>query len=146
MFNFSLLEGRLTKDPELRNTGNGTPVASFTLAVDRPKRKDGTQQADFINIVAWNKTAEFLKNYFKKGDAIQVQGRIQTRSYDDKNGNKVFVTEIIANQLGFPITQRANSQTQGNSNTSGNANNASYADPFGTNQSSVDISDADLPF
>lgn len=93
------LMGRLTKDPELRRTSSGTAVASFTLAVD--KVSNGERQADFIDCVAWQKTAEFLSKYFAKGQMLALSGRIQTRSYEDKNGNKRKAVEIIANQLYF---------------------------------------------
>lgn len=93
------LMGRLTKDPELRRTSSGTAVASFTLAVD--KIANGERQADFIDCVAWQKTAEFLNKYFAKGQMLALSGRIQTRSYEDKNGNKRKAVEVIANQLYF---------------------------------------------
>lgn len=93
------LMGRLTKDPELRRTSSGTAVASFTLAVD--KIINGERQADFIDCVAWQKTAEFLSKYFAKGQMLALSGRIQTRSYEDKNGNKRKAVEVIANQLYF---------------------------------------------
>lgn len=93
------LMGRLTKDPELRRTSSGTAVASFTLAVD--KIINGERQADFIDCAAWQKTAEFLSKYFSKGQMLALSGRIQTRSYEDKNGNKRKAVEVIANQLYF---------------------------------------------
>lgn len=148
MLNLTILEGRLTRDPELRTTKSGTEVATFTLACDRPKRKDAEQQADFINVVVWQKSAEFLTNYFHKGDGIQVQGRIQTRSYDDKNGNKVFVTEVVAYNINFPLTSKAKSNTTNTASTNRNntANQApAVEDPF-ADTNSVDISDDDLPF
>ena len=139
MLNLTILEGRLTRDPELRKTNSGTEVATFTLACDRPKRRDAEQQADFIKVVAWRKSAEFLANYFHKGDSIQVQGRIQTRNYDDNNGNKVFVTEVVAYNIEFPLTRRAKS------NTDTVASRSSVEDPF-TETKSIGISDNDLPF
>lgn len=99
------LLGRLTKDPEIRYTQNNTPVASFSLAVNRRFAKEGEQQADFINIVAWNKTAEFCGKYFKKGSQIALVGRLQTRSYED-NGTKKYVTEVIAEELYFADTKK----------------------------------------
>ena len=98
-----ILIGRLTKDVELRYTQtNNTAVASFSLAVNRKFVKSGEErQADFINIVAWNKTAEFCSKYFKKGQQVAVVGRIQTRNYDDDKGQKHYVTEVVAEEVYF---------------------------------------------
>lgn len=107
------LVGRLTRDPELRKTQTGQNVCTFTIAVDRVKGKDGTEGADFPSIVAWGKTAEILDQYAHKGSQIGVTGRLQTRSYDDKDGHKVYVTEVVANQiqlLGGSQTERASSE------------------------------------
>lgn len=102
MLNKVCLQGRLTKDPEVRNTSNQTAVASFTIACNRQfKNEQGNYDADFINCVAWKGTATFVGQNFHKGDMIIISGRIQTRSYDDKNGNKVFVTEVIAEEVNF---------------------------------------------
>lgn len=101
------LIGRLTKDVEVRYTQtNNTMVVSFTLAVNRKFAKKDEQQADFINIIAWNKTAEFCSKYFKKGMQVSVVGRIQTRSWDDQNGQKRYATEVIAEELGFADSKR----------------------------------------
>lgn len=100
------LLGRLTKDPEIRYTQNNTPVASFTLAVNRRFAKEGEQQADFINIVAWNKTAEFCGKYFKKGSQIALVGRIQTRNWEDDNGQKRYATEIVAEEVYFADSKK----------------------------------------
>lgn len=91
--------GRLTKDPEVRYTQSGTPVATFTLAVDRRVAKDKDKEADFIPCVVWSKTAEVVGNYCKKGKQVAVNGRIQVRSYDAKDGTKRYVTEVIVNEL-----------------------------------------------
>lgn len=99
------LLGRLTKDPEIRYTQNNTPVASFSLAVNRRFAKEGEQQADFINIVAWNKTAEFCGKYFKKGSQIALAGRIQTRTYED-NGTKKYITEVVAEEVYFADSKK----------------------------------------
>lgn len=101
-----VLTGRLTKDPELRYTGTNIPVASFTLAVDRRFKKEGEQQADFIPIVAWQKTAEFCNNYFRKGQKVAVVGRIQTRNWDDTEGKKHYVTEIVADEVEFADSKK----------------------------------------
>ena len=99
------LLGRLTKDPEIRYTQNNTPVASFSLAVNRRFTKEGEQQADFINIVAWNKTAEFCGKYFKKGSQIALVGRIQTRNWED-NGTKKYITEVVAEEVYFADSKK----------------------------------------
>lgn len=97
-----ILAGRLTKDSELRTTTSGTPVTQFDIAVNRRGTKDGQQpQADFITIVAWRQTAEFITRYFKKGNAICVVGSIQTRSYTDKNNQKRTATEVVADEAYF---------------------------------------------
>ena len=98
MNNVSLV-GRLAKDPELKYTATGQAVATFPLAVDNPFSKDG--QADFINIVVWSKKAENVANYCNKGKQVSVTGRIQTRNYEAQDGRKVYVTEVVANDVGF---------------------------------------------
>ena len=102
-----ILLGRLTKDPEVRyTTTNNTLVCGFTLAVNRRFAKEGEQQADFINIVAWSKLGEFCSKYFTKGQQVAVCGRIQTRTYDDKDGKKVYVTEVVAEEAHFADTKK----------------------------------------
>ena len=97
-----VLVGRLARDPELRTTQSGTSVVSFTVACDRRFARQGEErQADFISCVAWNKTAEFISRYFTKGMRIALDGRIQTRSYDDQNGNKRYITEVVAEDVEF---------------------------------------------
>ncbi|EEP54067.1 single-stranded DNA-binding protein [Clostridium butyricum] len=93
--------GRLTRDPELKYTpGKGTAVARITLAIDRYNSKTGQNEADFISVVIWGKQAENIANYMSKGSQVAISGRISTRSYDDKDGNKRYVTEIVADQVG----------------------------------------------
>ena len=104
MLNKAILMGRLVKDPELRSTTNGTPVASFTLAVNRRGKDDGT---DFLDIVAWNKTAEFVSKYFTKGQQVAVAGRIQSRTWEDSNGNKRKSVEIVAEEVHFAESKRS---------------------------------------
>lgn len=100
--NKAIIMGRLTKDPELRYTQSGKPVASITLAVDRDfKAQDGSRATDFIPVVAWDKQAELLHNYFAKGRMAIVEGRLQVRDYTDNDGNKRKVTEIVANSIYF---------------------------------------------
>lgn len=102
MLNKVILIGRLTKDPELRYTTSGTPVASFTLAVDRSRpNQQGEREADFIPIVVWQKLAETCANHLGKGRLVAVDGRLQVRNYDDNQGNRRWVTEVIANEVRF---------------------------------------------
>lgn len=101
MLNRIILIGRLTKDPELRYTSNGTAVCTFTLAVDRPFAKEGQQKADFINCQAWQKTAEACANYLSKGKIAAVDGRLQIRSYEAQDGQKRWVTEVVAETVRF---------------------------------------------
>jgi single-strand DNA-binding protein len=136
-----ILMGRLTRDPEVRyTTTNNTLVASFSIAVNRRFSKQGEErQADFINIVAWDKTGEFCSKYFKKGMQVAIVGRIQTRNYDDKDGKKVYVTEVVAEETYF-----ADSKREGESNPFG-GNEA----PFNANATPSDftpVTDDDLPF
>lgn len=97
--NTVILMGRLTADPELKRTANDTAVTSFSIAIDRPMAKEKT--ADFINISAWRKTAEFITKYFRKGSMIAIQGSLQTRRYEDKDGNKRTAYEVVANSVEF---------------------------------------------
>ena len=96
-----VLVGRLTRDVEVRKTGSGLSVAQFTVAVDRrmPKNSDGQQSADFVPCVAWRQSADFLGSYARKGNLVSVEGRIQTRNYDDKDGRKVYVTEVVCDSV-----------------------------------------------
>ena len=99
--NKTIMTGRLTKDVEIRTTASDTKVAQFTLAVERPTSKDKEKQSDFFNIVAWGKLAELCGNYVKKGMKILVEGRFQVRNYDDKDGKRVYVTELFADNIEF---------------------------------------------
>lgn len=102
MINSVVIMGRLTADPELKTTNSGLSVTSFCVAVDRPYQKDGKErEADFINVVAWRQTAEFVTSYFHKGSMIAVQGSIQTRKYTDRNGNNRTSFEIVADNVSF---------------------------------------------
>lgn len=101
MLNHVALAGRLTADPELRTTPSGNSVVSFTIAVDRDYTKDGQREADFIHLVAWRGTAEFIDRYFSKGDPICITGAIQTRRYEDKAGNKKTAFEVVADKAYF---------------------------------------------
>ena len=107
MLNKAILMGRLTADPELRKTQNGTSVTTFTLAVNRSYTRSGEQpQTDFIDIVAWRNTAEFVSRYFTKGQLVAVEGQIQTRTWEDKNGQKRKSVEVVANEVFFAEPKR----------------------------------------
>lgn len=113
MLNKAILMGRLVADPELRRTPNNNSVTSFTLAVNRSFTRQGEQpQTDFIDIVAWGKTAEFVSRYFVKGQQVAVAGRIQTRMWEDKQGNKRKSVEVVAEEVHFAEPKRDNSQSR----------------------------------
>ena len=103
--NFVILAGRLTRDPEIRYTDSKKAVVSFSVAVDDGKDRDGNRKTQFINCVAWEKTAEFIDEYFKKGDGINLTGKITTRTYE-KDGRKNYVTEVVASIVEFPLSRK----------------------------------------
>lgn len=145
MLNCVTLMGRLTADPELRTTTSGRSVCTFSIAVERSYAKPGEQrQADFINIVAWENSANFVTRYFSKGSMIAIRGEIQTRSYEDKNGNKRTAFEVIAREVSF-CGSKAETGT-------GNYNAAAAAAPAPTYQTAAPsdfeeiTDDEDLPF
>ena len=105
MINKAILMGRLTRDPELRHTNSGTPVCSFSIAIDNGYGEN--RQTDFINCVAWNKTAEFVSNYFSKGKMIIVVGRISTRTWEGQDGKKNYSTEVVASEVSFGESKRS---------------------------------------
>ena len=132
MINNVVLVGRMTRDAELRYTPSNQAVATFTLAVNRNfKNQDGEREADFVNVVIWRQQAENLANWAKKGALIGITGRIQTRSYDNQQGQRVYVTEVVAESFQLLESRRQQSNSQDSS--------------FG-NSSSMDIQDEDLPF
>ncbi|MCM3731988.1 single-stranded DNA-binding protein [Fictibacillus nanhaiensis] len=130
MLNRVVLVGRLTKDPELKYTPNGVAVANFTLAVNRPfSNQQGEREADFINCVVWRKPAENVANYLKKGSLAGVDGRLQTRSYENNQGQRVYVTEVMAESVQFLEPKNANAggqQYQGGNNFSGPSNDRGF--------------------
>ena len=129
MLNHIVLMGRLTGDPELRRTGSGIPVASFSLAVDRDfgsNRETGEKETDFIDIVAWRSTAEFVSKYFTKGRMAVVSGRLQIRSWQDKDGNKRRSAEVVADNVYFGDSKRDGGFDQSNS-YGGGYNQSSYS-------------------
>ncbi|MGF2144071.1 single-stranded DNA-binding protein [Vagococcus fluvialis] len=151
MINNVTLVGRLTRDPELRFTSNGSAVASFNLAVNRNfTNQSGEREADFVNCVIWRKPAETLANYAKRGTLIGVVGRIQTRNYENQQGQKVFVTEVVCDNFQL-LEKRDSSESQSNKGLSNEELqgyteiNLANNDPFG-GSSQIDINDDDLPF
>jgi len=135
MLNQVVLIGRLTHDPELRYTaGSGVPVATFTLAVDRPfTNQQGEREADFIKIVTWRKQAENCANYLKKGSQCAVSGRLQIRSFDDSQGVRRKVAEVVANDVRFLDRPRSSEETN-------------LGDAPGEDAEDIDISGDDVPF
>ena len=148
MINRVVLTGRLTRNPEVKTTQNGLSVAAFTIAVNRQfSDSQGNRGADFISCVIWRKSAENLCKYTHKGSLIGIDGRLQTRSYDNNNGQKVFVTEVVVDSFSLlePKNESQSSNNNGYSNNS-SANTATEPDPFAGSGDTVDISDDDLPF
>lgn len=140
MFNLVVLTGRLTADPELRYTGNNTPVTSFSIAVNRRYKAGEESQADFINIVAWRQTAEFITKYFSKGSMIGIEGSIQTRRYVDKEtGKNRTAFEVIANNVQFVESKRDSAASGDSSPSFSNASANEFVEIENT-------SDDDLPF
>lgn len=157
MINSVVLVGRLTKDVEVRKTTSGLSVAQFTVACNRrfSRGENSQQQADFINCVAWRQTADFLSSYAKKGNLVGVEGRLQTRTYDDKDGKRVYVTEVVCDNVQLLESRQAREGYDSNrtpSYTSAPANSSSQSiepknsfDDLGTDDS-FEISSDDLPF
>ncbi len=155
------LIGRLTRDPELRYTGNNTAVASFALAVQRNfANQQGEREADFFNITVWRKQAENVKNYLSQGSQVAIEGRLQTRSYDDANGQKRYVTEVVADNVEFIGSRNSSSNSNNMNSSASNAGPTPYdfgdapepkgtdvdSNPFADFGSSIEISDDELPF
>ena len=155
-----VLIGRLTRDPELRYTGSNTAVATFSLAVNRNfTNQQGEREADFINIVVWRKQAENVKNYLSQGSQVAIEGRIQTRSYDDNNGQKRYITEVVADNVEFLSSKSSSSSSNGvNNNQTSEPTPYDFGpapEPKGTNVesnpfadfgASIEVSDDELPF
>lgn len=138
MLNSVVLVGRLTKDAELRYTPNNQAVATFSLAVNRPfKNQNGDREADFINCVIWRQQAENLANWTKKGALIGITGRIQTRNYENQQGQRVYITEVVADN--FQLLEFNKQNNQGQSQGNSQPDFSRQAEP-------MDISDDDLPF
>lgn len=163
MINRAVLTGRLTRNPELKATSSGLSVSAFTLAVNRQYTDaNGNRGTDFISCVIWRKSAENFCKFTSKGSLVGIDGRIQTRSYDDKDGKRVYVTEVIVDSFSLLESKKDretnnnngnfnnqggnyNNQSAGNNNTNGFGNNNSQ-DPFNETGDTVDITDDDLPF
>ena len=141
--NKAILVGRLTKDPELKTTGSGVSVCSFTLAINRRfKNAEGGYDADFINCVAWRQQAEFISKYFSKGRMVGISGSIQTRSYDREDGQRVYITEVVADEVSF-----VDSKSTADSAPSTPAANNTTANSFGADDGFIPMpADDDLPF
>lgn len=153
MINRVVLVGRLTKDPVLRKTTNGASVVSFTVACNRYFKQEGQPEADFINTVVWNKTADSVAKYTHKGSLVGVEGRIQTRSYDGRDGRRVYVTEVVADNVRFLDSRNAGSTNSayvpGQINVQGSTDKSNSAPSFSsdfTSTAALDISADDLPF
>lgn len=156
MINNVVVVGRLTRAVDLRYTSNGTAYASFTLATDRDfKNQNGEKETDFINCVMWRKPAENLANYTKKGSLIGIEGRIQTRNYDNQQGQRVYVTEVLAERFHFlESSKTANNDVLNNEGTNTlafnknqNSNgNFANSDPFTSGGDVFNVNDDDLPF
>ena len=157
MLNHITIMGRLTRDPELRRTGSGIAVTSFTLAVDRDfgKNENGERETDFIDCVAWRQTGEFVSKYFTKGRMAVVSGRLQIRSWNDKDGNKRRTAEVVADNVYFGDSKRDDQGGSYAGNSYGNAYGSAPAPAYGgysapsapvSDFAMLDDDDAQLPF
>lgn len=145
MINRVILVGRLTKDPEYRQTPSGVSVATFTLAVNRSfTNSQGEREADFINVVVFRKQAENVSKYLSKGSLAGVDGRIQSRSYENNEGRRVFVTEVVADSVQFMDSKGSNQQSNQPQQQRGQA--PSGNNPFANDNSVNDLDDSTLPF
>lgn len=146
MINRVVLTGRLTKDVDLRYTQSGTAVGAFNLAVDRRfKNQQGEREADFVRCIIWRKGAETFANYFHKGSLVGIEGRIQTRNYENQQGQRVYVTEVVVENFSFLESRQATSnQAQQDQESHGEPRKP--ASPSAGIDDSVDINDDDLPF
>ena len=151
MANFNInkviLGGRLTSDVELKQTQSGVAVCSFTIAVNRKYAKDGEQQADFINCQAWRGTAEFISKYFRKGSSICIAGSVQTRSWEDKNGQKRYATEIVADEAMFVDSKGSEDTPSAQNGSQGKFEPPAYIPEAYTQPNFEQVSnDDDFPF
>ena len=144
MLNVVVLSGRLTADPELKTTANGISVCSFSIAVERRFKSGEERQSDFINIVTWRSSAEFVSKYFKKGQMIAIRGSIQTRRYQDKDGNNRTAFEIVADDVQFADFARRDGDSAPMAAPA--ATPASFSNAGAGDFTSIDDVDEDLPF
>ena len=144
MLNVVVLSGRLTQDPELKTTPNGISVCSFSIAVERRFKSGEERQSDFINIVTWRSSAEFVSKYFKKGQMIAIRGSIQTRRYQDKDGNSRTAFEVVADDVQFADFARREGDSAPAAAPA--ATPASYSNASAGDFTSIDDVDEDLPF
>lgn len=146
MINNVSLTGRITKDLEKKETGKGTSVVNFSLAVDRRfKNSNGDREADFIGIQAWGMTADLLCKYCGKGSLVGIEGRIQTRNYENNQGQRVYVTEVVAENVTFLDSKKSNQSQQGGYQQSNGYQNDNYQQPFDSAMPFDDSAD-DVPF
>ena len=143
MINRVVLVGRLTKDPELRKTKTGTSVTQFTLAVNRRTNQNGQQEADFIQCTAWSKTADLIVQYLNKGSLAGIDGRIQTRTYEDQYGNKKYITEVVAESVQFLESKKEGGENNKNGWTMQDIKEQVSEQPFNEYEG---IGSNDLPF
>ena len=148
MINRTVLVGRLTRDTDLRTTGSGVSVATFTLAVNRQfTNAQGEREADFISCVIWRKGAENFANYTHKGSLVGVEGRIQTRSYDNNEGQRVYVTEVVVDNFSLLDSKKDNqSAAEGFVQQAADRAKPKAKDPFADSGNTIDVDDDDLPF
>lgn len=142
-FNKVILIGNLCADPELKTTPNGVSVTSFSIAVGRRKVKDQEPQTDFINIVAWRGTAEFICKYFQKGKSILIVGSLQSRSWTDQNGQKRYVTEVVADEAQF-VEKKSEGEPKQSPTQNANSSNSPYSSQATVFEEMT--GDDDLPF
>ena len=146
MINNITLAGRLTKDSDLRYTSDGTATATFSLAVNRPfKSANGEREADFINCVIWRKNAENFANFTRKGSLVGITGRIQTRNYENKEGQRVYVTEVVAENFAL-LESKKDGASNGQTGQSNNRSSHQPSDPFNSHSEPYSINSDDLPF
>jgi single-strand DNA-binding protein len=145
-FNKVFLGGRLTSDPELKQTQSGVPVVSFSIAVNRRASRDGAQQTDFFNVTAWRATAEFVSKYFRKGSSICVVGTIQNRTWTDQQGQKRYATDIVADEVNFVDSRSEGSGDQGGYTPDAYSTPSFSSAPTSAPNFEEVASDDDLPF
>lgn len=146
MINRVILTGRLTKDAELRYTSSGVATGTFNLAVNRQfTNANGDREADFINCVIWRKSAENFANFTHKGSLVGIDGRLQTRNYENQQGQRVYVTEVVVDNFSL-LESKASGNSNANQTQTGSNQMNKPADQFANNGQAIDISDDDLPF